>query len=100
MVRFLFSQDPMQKDKLISALEDLEKTNKLFISDGYKVGDIKAKGETSTIKDLVALLEKAKSQIQSGDDASAVKTMDTFSSSWVDVEGVVLTKSKKVYDDA
>jgi len=100
MVHFLFAQEPVQKDKLLSALEEVEKTNQLFISDGYKVGDVKTKGETSTIKDLVALLEKAKSQIQSGDDASAVKTMDTFSASWIDVEGVVLTQSKKVYDDA
>jgi len=100
MVHFLFAQEPVQKDKLLSALEEVEKTNQLFISDGYKVGDVRTKGETSTIKDLVALLEKAKSQIQSGDDASAVKTMDTFSASWIDVEGVVLTQSKKVYDDA
>lgn len=100
MVHFLFAQEPVQKDKLLSALEEVEKTNQLFISDGYKVRDVKTKGETSTIKDLVALLEKAKSQIQSGDDASAVKTMDTFSASWIDVEGVVLTQSKKVYDDA
>ena len=100
MVRFLFAQDPVQKDKFLSALEDLEKTNKLFISNGNNVGDIKTKGETSTVKDLVVLLEKAKSQIQNGDDNSAVKTMDTFSSSWLDVEGVVLTQSKKVYDDA
>lgn len=100
MVRFLFAQSPVQKDKLISALEDLEKTNKLFISDGYKVGDVKTNGTSSTIKDLVVLLEKAKSQIQSGDDVSAVNTMNTFSSSWLDVEGVVLTQSKKVYDDA
>lgn len=100
MVRFLLAQDPVQKDKVISALDDLRKTNKLFISNEDNVGEVKTKGETPTIKDLVALLDKAKSQIQSGDDASAVKTMDTFSSSWLDVEGVVLTKSKKVYDDA
>jgi high-affinity iron transporter len=100
MVRFLLAQDPVQKDKVLSALEDLEKTNKLFISGGYKVGDVKTKGKALTVKDLVALLEKAKSQIQNGDVASAVKTMDTFTSSWLDVEGVVLTQSKKVYDDA
>ncbi len=45
-------------------------------------------------------MEKAKSQIESGNDDEAIKTMDTFSSSWLDVEGVVLTKSKTVYDDA
>lgn len=100
MVRFLLAQDPVHKDKVIRALEDLEKTNKLFISDGYKARETKTKGSTTTIKDLVALLEEAKSQIQSKDTVSAAKTMDTFSSSWLGVEGVVLTKSKKVYDDA
>jgi high-affinity iron transporter len=100
MVKFLFTQDPVQKDKVISALEDLEKTNKAFISGEVSSEKPKTKGETATIKDLVSLLEKAKSQIESGDQASAVKTMDTFSSSWLDVEGVVLTKSKTVYDDA
>ena len=100
MVKFLFSQDPVQKDKVISALEDLEKTNKAFIDGKSDSQETKTKGETATIKDLVALLEKAKSHIESGNDAEAVKTMDTFSSSWLDVEGVVLTKSKTVYDDA
>jgi high-affinity iron transporter len=100
MVKFLFTQDPVQKDKVISALEDLEKTNKAFIAGEGSSGETKTKGETPTIKDLVELLEKAKSQIESGNDDQAVKTMDTFSSSWLDVEGVVLTKSKNVYDDA
>jgi len=100
MVRFLLAQDPVQKDKLLSAFEDLEKVNKLFISDGYKTEYVEAKGTAPTIKDVAVLLEKAKSQIQNGDAASAIKTMDAFSSSWLDVEGAVLTQSKKVYDDA
>lgn len=100
MVRFLFTQDPVQKDKVIGALEDLEKTNESFISNEDNTKEEKTDGQTPTIKDLVLLLEKAKSQIESGDDDKAVKTMDTFSSSWLDVEGVVLTQSKKVYDDA
>lgn len=100
MVHFLFVQNPVQNDKVLSALEELEKTNKLFIADGYKTEEAKSKVTTPTIKELVVLLEKAKSQIQSGDTVSAAKTMDTFSSSWLDVEGVVLTQSKKVYDDA
>lgn len=100
MVRFLLAQDPVQNDKLLASLEDLEKTNKLFISDGYKAGEPKTKDSATTVKDLVVLLEQAKSQIESGDTSSAAKTMDSFSSSWLDIEGVVLTQSKKVYDDA
>ncbi|KOF56059.1 iron permease [Clostridium sp. DMHC 10] len=100
MVRFLFSQDSVKKDKIISALEDLEKTNKAFIEGKSTSQETKTKDETITIKNLVELLKKAKSQIESGNNDEAVRTMDTFSSSWLDVEGVVLTKSKTVYDDA
>ncbi|GKX65800.1 FTR1 family iron permease [Inconstantimicrobium mannanitabidum] len=100
MVKFLFTQDPVQKDKVITALKDLEKTNEAFIAGEGNSGEKKAKGKATSIKDLVELLEKAKSQIESGDNVSAIKTMDTFSSSWLDVEGIVLTKSKTVYDDA
>lgn len=99
MVRFLLSQDPVQKDKVLSALGDLEKTNKVFLANGYKTSNTKLNG-TKTVKDLVVLLEEAKVQIKNGDTNSAIKTMNTFSSSWLDVEGVVLTQSKKVYDDA
>lgn len=100
MVRFLFSQDSVQKDKIINALEDLEKTNKAFIEGKSNSQGTKTKVKATTIKNLVVLLEKAKLQIENGNKDEAVKTMDTLSSSWLDVEGVVLTKSKTVYDDA
>lgn len=106
MVTFLFSQNPIQKDKLIQALKDLDAVNKDFASGKFKNSENNKKDSkdnkqsSTTIGDLVVLLEKAKSQIDSGDTAAALKTMNNFSSSWLDVEGVVLTKSKKVYDDA
>ena len=100
MVRFLLAQDPVQKDKVLSALVDLEKVNKVFLSNGYNADNVKSSSDTYNVKDLVALLEKAKTQTKNGDTISAAKTMDTFRSSWIDVEGVVLTQSKRVYDDA
>ena len=100
MVNFLFAQDPLQKDKLQNALEDLKKVNMAFIQSTYTTKNSKTQKSTHTIKDLVGLLEKAKAEIQDKDTTSALKTMNTFSSSWLDVEGVVLTQSKKVYDDA
>lgn len=103
MVQFLFSQNPVQKDKLIEALEALKKTNEEVIEGKFKnsIDDKNANKQTNTsVKDLVTLLEEAKKQISNGDIESAKKTMNTFSSSWLDIEGVVLTQSKKVYDDA
>lgn len=106
MVTFLLAQNPVQKDKLVQALKDLDAVNKEFISGKFKNSENHKKESkdnkqsNTTVGDLVTLLEKAKSQIDSGDTAVALKTMNNFSSSWLDVEGVVLTKSKKVYDDA
>jgi len=103
MVQFLLSQSPVQKDKLVQALKDLDNVDKDFVSGKLKndAKDSKNNKQTNvTIGDLVVLLEKAKSQIDNKDNAAALKTMNTFSSSWIDIEGVVLTKSKKIYDDA
>lgn len=100
MVHFLLIQDPVQRDKLLLALQDLDKTNKSFIADEYKDKAATSTTSAPAIKDLVILLEKAKEQIQKGDSVGAAKTMDSFNSYWFDIEGIVLTKSKKVYDDA
>lgn len=106
MVTFLLSQNPVQKDKLVEALKDLDTVNKEFASGKFSNSDNNKKESkdnkqsSTTIGDLVALLEKAKSQIDSKDTTAALKTMNNFSSSWIDVEGVVLTKSSKVYNDA
>ncbi|MDF2881319.1 MAG: iron permease [Clostridiaceae bacterium] len=106
MVTFLLSQNPIQKDKLLQALKDLDTVDKDFASGKFKSNEnskssSKDNGQgNTTVEDLVKLLEKAKSQIDNGDTSAALKTMNNFSSSWLDVEGVVLTKSKKVYDDA
>lgn len=106
MVQFLLSQSPVQKDKLVQALKDLDCVDKDFVSGKLKNDESSAKNSRNnkqsnvTINDLVVILEKAKSQIDNKDTAGALKTMNTFSSSWIDIEGVVLTKSKKIYDDA
>lgn len=106
MVQFLFSQNPIQKDKLVQAFKDLDTVDKDFASGKFKNSEDKktdsknSKQGNATVNDLVLILEKAKSQIDNKDTVGALKTMNTFSSSWIDVEGVVLTKSKKIYDDA
>lgn len=100
MIQFLFSQDPVQKDKLLNAIKDLKQTNEGFIQGKYNEASA-PKGDNKTqVKDLVVILENAKDQIKGGDNAAALKSMKDFSSKWLDVEGLILTKSHKIYNDA
>lgn len=100
MVQFLLNQDPIQKESLIEALQDLSNTNQSFIN-----GEIEENNETNSnrnqsINDLLLMLQKSKKQAESNDIAGALKTMDEFSSVWLNVEGVVLTQSQEVYKSA
>lgn len=100
MVQFLFSQSPIPKDKLLNALESLKNTNENFLQGKYSDSKNINTNNKIKVKDLVLLLEKAEGQIKAGDSSSALSTMKTFSSSWLEVEGDVLTKSQRVYSDA
>ncbi|MFT5872217.1 MAG: high-affinity iron transporter [Clostridium sp.] len=100
MVQFLFSQKPIQQDKLLEAFEELKEVNNKFIKGGY---DEEAKADTgkkATMPDLLLLLQKSKKQIGQEDYNGALETMKKFTTSWLDIEGVVLTQSQKVYNDS
>ncbi|AGK96192.1 FTR1 family iron permease [Clostridium pasteurianum] len=100
MVQFLFSQNPVQKDKVVEALVDLKGTNEKFINGKYENQISNKNDKNVTVKDLLNILGKAKEQIKNGDNGAALQSMNEFSSSWLDVEGVILTKSQKIYSDA
>lgn len=100
MVQFLFTQSPIQKDKLINALDDLKHTNENFLNGNYTNSTNTNSNGKTTIKDLVSLLELAENQIKSGDNNGALVTMKAFSSHWLNIEGDVLTKSRRIYSDA
>ncbi|MBZ9688319.1 FTR1 family iron permease [Clostridium estertheticum] len=100
MVQFLFSQEPVQKDKLLDALKELMQSNKSFIQGKYNVSTTEKSNNNVQVKDLVIILENAKNQIKKGDNNAALKSMKDFSSKWIEVEGVILTQSQKIYNDA
>ena len=100
MVQFLFSQEPVQKDKLQDALKELMQTNESFIEGKYNVSTPEKSNNKVQVKDLVLILENAKNQIKTGDNNAALKSMKDFSSKWIEVEGVILTQSQKIYNDA
>jgi high-affinity iron transporter len=100
MVKFFLSKDPVDSNKLIVALKDLKSVNEDFVNGKYLSTSSNQKQEKITINDLLKLLDTAKQQIHNKDYKGALSTMNTFSSYWLDVEGVILTKSVKVYKDA
>ncbi|MBL4934783.1 FTR1 family iron permease [Clostridium sp. YIM B02515] len=100
MVQFLFSQEPVQKDKLQDALKELMQTNESFIQGKYNASTTEKNNNKVQVKDLIIILENAKNQIKNGDNNAALKSMQDFTSKWLDVEGVILTKSQKIYNDA
>lgn len=100
MVQFLFAQEPVQKDKLLDALKDLRQTNESFIQGKYNVSTTEKSNSKAEVKDLVIILENAEDQIKKGGNNAALESMKDFSSRWIDVEAVILTKSQKIYNDA
>lgn len=99
IVQFLFSQAPIQNDKLLEALKDLKQTNEGFVQGKYNNKNESSKNTNVQVKDLIVLLDQAKSQIKNEDNTEALKTMTEFSSNWIDIEGIILTKSQKIYND-
>lgn len=99
-VQFALMQNPADPDKIVAALEALRAANERFISGGFQAGGGQEQHSSESVAGLLALLDEAKQQIQAGNAAAAAQTVDRFRRSWLDVEGVVLTQSSKVYADA
>jgi len=100
MVEFLFSQSPVHNDKVLEALQQLKEVDENFIQGKYKVSETDKSNKNVKVKDLVLLLDNAKEKIKSGDNAGALADMNAFKASWIDIEGVILTKSQVIYNDA
>jgi len=100
MAEFLFSQKPIQNDKILEALQQLSDVNENFIQGKYQDALTPKSNKSLQVKDLVLLLDSAKGKIKSGDNAGALKDMNTFKASWIDIEGVILTKSQVIYHNA
>jgi high-affinity iron transporter len=99
-VQFSFSQKPIIKENLITGLKKLDETNQTFISgklSSFK--DPSSSGKTS-IDDLVKLLDQANSALEKNDVQTAKEHIQSFRNSWLDIEGLVLSQSAKVYADA
>ncbi len=85
---------------LVESLENLQAINRKFIDGGYPqeapVGNMQSK---ATVEELVVLLNQSLDALSREDAASAAKNMEQFQKKWIDVEGIVLTRSPRAYSD-
>ncbi|EJQ37573.1 FTR1 family protein [Bacillus cereus BAG5X1-1] len=102
-VQFAFAQQPANKEKVETALQKLKDVDDKFITGKFSATSTqKDEGNTkkADVASLIALLDDSLSKIDKHDIEGAKKDIETFRSSWLDVEGVVLTQSSKIYGDA
>jgi high-affinity iron transporter len=99
-VQFAFLKQPINKMALLDALQKLEQQNNSFIQgdlNSFKQADVSNKGEKPTLAGLVTLLDQAITDIEQNQPQAAKDKVQQFRQSWLDVEGVILTQSSKVY---
>ncbi|MGX9136402.1 FTR1 family iron permease [Rummeliibacillus sp. JY-2-4R] len=102
-VEFTFAQQPVNQDKVKNALLELENTNNKFIDGKYSETSNKNANNSvqkGNVADLVTLLNQSLSKINNNDIEGAKGDIEKFRKSWLNIEGVVLTQSSKVYTDA
>ncbi|CCQ95479.1 FTR1 family protein [[Clostridium] ultunense Esp] len=100
MVQFVFSQDPPNKEKILSALDQLLKVNQDFIDGKYPAEDSGASSGKQDGNELIALLDQSLTRLKEGDVKGAAQSIRQFRGMWLDIEGIILTQSQKAYQDA
>lgn len=99
-VQLALLQDPVDLPQLTSALTALREANLRFIQGGYPADGGQTLPPTGDIGLLLTQLDEARERAIAGDAEGAASAMEQFRKSWIDVEGLVLTQSGKIYADA
>ncbi|MFD0048389.1 FTR1 family protein [Actinomycetes bacterium NPDC127524] len=101
-VSFTFAQHPVSIDKAKNAIIQLKNINQKFIEGKFPHSSSQKtqSGNDGDISELVSLLNQSLSKIKTNDINGAKADIEKFRQSWLNVEGVVLTQSSKVYGDA
>ena len=98
-VKFAFSNEPPKQSQVVDALKKLHATNQKFITGGLNHQEASAPTNTGkiTIATLISRLNRAEAALNSNNIATAAAQMKGFQTDWLEVEGVVATKSKDAY---
>lgn len=99
-VQFALAQKPVKKEAVLAGLTKLNETNQKFISGDLSSFKTPSSDGKTTIDDLVNLLDQANAALDKNDAQAAQELVQTFRNSWLDIEGLVLSQSSKVYADA
>ncbi|HEY9693164.1 MAG TPA: FTR1 family protein [Oculatellaceae cyanobacterium] len=99
-VKVAFSTNPRNQAKLLAALKQLKATNGKFINGGFKPTQ---KAKVIVNKDQMAIallmerLNRADAALNKKNLAIAAREIKLCKKQWLEVEGVVATKSKNTY---
>ncbi|MDX1807601.1 MAG: FTR1 family protein [Paenisporosarcina sp.] len=99
-VQFSFAQSPINEEAVQTNLQELKATNLKFIEGGFTDAtptNPSSKKDRSDIATLILVLNQAIDEIEQNDAKNALLHIEEFRQSWLDIEGVVLTQSAKVY---
>jgi high-affinity iron transporter len=102
-VKFAYIQQPLDKTALTTALQKLSRQNNDFIQgnlQNFKQANTANGNNKSTVDSLIILLDQAIKDIQQNQLQDARDKVQQFRQSWLDVEGMVVTQSSKVYTAA
>jgi len=99
-VKFAFSTQPPKQSQVVDALKKLHADNQKFIAGGFQQSQAATAPTNSdkiTIATLSERLSLAEAGLSSKDIATATNEIQQFQRDWLEVEGVVATKSKDAY---
>ncbi|SMQ86848.1 high-affinity iron transporter [Bacillus sp. OV166] len=102
-VSFALAQQPINQDKVKNALLGLKNINQKFIDGKFPATSDKSSNspaQKGDVAELVSLLNQSLAKIKDNNIQGAKADIEKFRKSWLNVEGVVLTQSSKIYSDA
>jgi high-affinity iron transporter len=102
-IQFAFLKEIKDKPTILAALQKLDKQNNSFINgdlSSFEPVVVSIKGEKPTVTSLITLLEQAIADLNANQPQAAKDKVQQFRHSWLDVEGVIVTQSSKVYTAA
>ncbi len=97
-VKFAFSNQPPDRVEILKSLNQLHQVNQTFINGRFKATESTPSAPTKvTVKTLIERLNRAETAIANQDISTAVTEIKQFQTDWLEVEGIVATKSKDAY---
>ncbi len=97
-VKYALITQPPSQSQLSQALKNLHAIDEKFIR-GQSSSSVLEATSKVTINSLLSRLDKAEVDLNGNDTAGAAGEIKNFQSDWLEVEGIVATKSKQTYID-